>query len=1356
MNLDITLSDSALKTGDLATVTFSFSEAVAGFGLEDMMADNATLGNLATSDNLTWTATLTPNAAVTAHSNVVTVDYAGFTDLAGNAGSSMAQSNNYEIDNVPPTVSIALDRGTLNANQTATATFTFSEAVTGFTASDVTAQNGALSNLATADDGVTWTATYTPNNVRDTSNVLTLTSGSVSDAAGNLNAGATSSANFIVDAVRPTASVVVDNIFICTVPGYTDSLVTITFSEAVSGLGIEDLATPNGTLSNLATSDNITWTATLTPIAGRTDSSNVITLDKSGVTNAAGSAGAGVATSNNYEVDVVTPTATVEVDNTNLRIGGSAQVKMTFSEPIVFADINHALSADNGTISNFTNNDGGITWYATLTPTAGVTSATNKVVLNLADLMDFSSNSGVGYIESNNYAVDTVAPTATVVLGSSALLAGQSTTVTITFSEAVGGFDNTDLNVDNGTLSNVATGDGGVTWTATYTPAADIANATNAVALAASSYTDTAGNTGGGAASANYTVQTVRPAATIVVADTVLKAGEASTVTITFSEAVSGFGSEDLTATGGTLSNLTTSDNITWTATLTADASVTDSSNLVTLDNTGLANAAGNAGSGTTDSNNYAVDTVAPTVAVTLADNTLTSGQSSLVTFAFSEAVSGFDNADITVAGGTLSAVATSDGGVTWTATFTAASTVNSASVVVTVVKAGITDTAGNAGAGSTSNSTTPLPDDTPPGSVTTIDGVQVQTQVVRDPVTGLDNVVVNVPLITAVSDGPHSAHPGLADIPLTVGAGAGAVDLLVSLPVGTGIQSSGANLLLNDTQARQDLLQRIHSTGSPDSGAMSTAAQGFLDALADGTPVAVKTLVLTIAPGATPGQPIIISGGAAGGSVVGLIIDATQLPAGTVIQLDNVDFAAVTGPVTLRGGLGQNVVVGDNSAQNILLGPDDDVLFGGGGNDIVGSAGGNDRIDGGTGNDIVFGGIGNDTLAGGAGDDVVQGGRSDAGQWTFYLNAQGQVGAQHQTLLADAKATEALASAELDHSVAALAFTGASAAMLQGLATLYAAAFGRTADLGGVNFWLQSGASLAKVAHGFATSAEFTKGAGALGNAGLVHALYDNALGTAGAAAAAAEQTAWIAKLDAAGDPAAARAELLLSLSQDSATAAHWTTANGIVITGTTLATEQGWIGGSGNDVLEGGAGNDRLVGGDGIDTVVYAGKLADYRIVLDAQGEITIHEARTGGDIDTLVSIEKGQFGDGTVDLGFTQSGGASLQQIGMLYQTVLDRAADLGGMVFWNAHNMGAAALAQQFVGSREFQARFGALDNAAFATLMETNALNHAPDAASVQSWTAYLDTHSRAEMVTALIGSPDVVAAQFAGTGLVLV
>nr|WP_321241355.1 Ig-like domain-containing protein [uncultured Tolumonas sp.] len=198
-------------------------------------------------------------------------------------------------------------------------------------------------------------------------------------------------------------------------------------------------------------------------------------------------------------------------------------------------------------------------------------------------------------------------------------------------------------------------------------------------------------------------VDGIRPIATIAVANNTLKIGNTSLVTITFSEAVTGFTNADLTVANGTLSAVSSSDGgITWTATLTPTASTTDATNLITLDNTGVTDAAGNAGSGSTDSNNYAIDTARPTASIVVADNALSVGETSLVTITFSEAVTSFTNADLTVANGTLSAVSSSDGGITWTATLTPTASTTDATNLITLDNTGVTDAAGNAGTGST------------------------------------------------------------------------------------------------------------------------------------------------------------------------------------------------------------------------------------------------------------------------------------------------------------------------------------------------------------------------------------------------------------------------------------------------------------------------------------------------------------------------------------------------------------------------------------------------------------------------------------------------------------------------------
>ncbi|MEB6672492.1 Ig-like domain-containing protein, partial [Acinetobacter pittii] len=65
------------------------------------------------------------------------------------------------------------------------------------------------------------------------------------------------------------------------------------------------------------------------------------------------------------------------------------------------------------------------------------------------------------------------------------------------------------------------------------------------------------------------------------------------------------------------------------------------------------------------------VDATAPTLAISADDLALAAGETANITFTFSEAVTGFDASDVTLAGGTLAGLSTADGGLTWTATFT-------------------------------------------------------------------------------------------------------------------------------------------------------------------------------------------------------------------------------------------------------------------------------------------------------------------------------------------------------------------------------------------------------------------------------------------------------------------------------------------------------------------------------------------------------------------------------------------------------------------------------------------------------------------------------------------------------------
>ncbi|WP_434573131.1 DUF4347 domain-containing protein [Pseudomonas sp. Z3-6] len=748
----VVVANTNLNSGGTSTVTITFSEAVTGLTAADLTVQNGTVGTLTTGDGgITWTGTLTAASNIADTTNIITLNNTGVADLAGNAGVGTTDSNNYIVnDTVAPTASIVVSDTALRIGETSTVTITFSEAVSGFTAADLTVANGTLSGLSTSDGGITWTATLTPDApVTDTSNLIVLNNTGVADLNGNAGVGTTNSNNYAIDTQRPTATIVVADTALRA--GET-SVVTITFSEAVSGFTTADLTVANGTVTGLSSSDGgITWTGTLTPSASITDTSNLITLDNTGIADLSGNAGSGTTDSNNYAVDTQRPTASIVVADNALNIGETSLVTITFSEAVTgftLAD----LTVANGSLSGLSSSDGGITWTATLTPSASVTDATNLIILANTGVADAAGNNGSGTTSSNNYAVDTQRPTASIVVADTSLSVGETSLVTITFNEAVTGFTTADLTVANGTVTGLSSGDGGITWTGTLTPSASTSDTSNLITLDNTGVSDAAGNAGSGTTdSNNYAVDTARPTATVVVADTAIAVGETSVVTITFSEAVTGFTLADLSVTNGSLSGLSTSDNITYTATFTPSAGVSDASNLITLNNTGVVDGAGNTGSGTTDSNNYAVDTQRPTATIVVADTALSVGETSLVTITFSEAVSGFDNSDLSVANGTLSAVSSSDGGITWTATFTPSLGVTDVSNLIVLNNTGINDGAGNTGTGTTSSNNYAIDTNVPTATVVVADSslsigeTTVVTVTFNSAVSGFDNADLTV-----------------------------------------------------------------------------------------------------------------------------------------------------------------------------------------------------------------------------------------------------------------------------------------------------------------------------------------------------------------------------------------------------------------------------------------------------------------------------------------------------------------------------------------------------------------------------------------------------------------------------------
>ncbi|TRO42173.1 DUF4347 domain-containing protein [Pseudomonas sp. ALS1131] len=527
-----------------------------------------------------------------------------------------------------------------------------------------------------------------------------------------------------------------------------------------------------------------------------------------------------------------------------------------------------------------------------------------------------------GVAATTGVLVDSLPPTASIVVADTALRIGETATVTVTFNEAVFGLSTADFSVANGTLSNLASGDDGITWTATLTPNANVTDASNLITLDNTGYTDAAGNTGSGSTDSNsYSIDTQRPSATLVVADSTLKAGQSTTVTITFSEAVTGLGIADFSVANGALSNLSTSDNITYTATLTPNANVTDTTNLITLDNTGYTDAAGNTGSGSTDSNNYAIDSKAPAVTSVgvPANGTYLAGDHLDFAVNFDEAVT------VDTSGGTPRLAITLDTGGTVYASYVSGSGTSALVFRLTVVDGQMDSNGISLGNSIDANGGT-LRDVAGNDTTTTLNTVGSTTGVLVDAV---------VPEVSAISlDGASPTNATSVTFTVTFSEDVSGVDINdFSLITSGSVNATLQSLVQIDPRTYQVTVDAITGLGSlglnlnaNGTGIVDAASNAITGGFTDGPTYAIDTNAPTApvvtSPALTNAPTPMLSGTAEAGSTVTVTIGGatyTTVASGGAWSLDLATATPAAGSLALNtNGANPVSVTATDTAGNV------------------------------------------------------------------------------------------------------------------------------------------------------------------------------------------------------------------------------------------------------------------------------------------------------------------------------------------------------------------------------------------------------------------------------------------------------
>ena len=290
---------------DTATISFAFSEAPASFTLADTAAVGGTLSNLQEVNATLYKATFTAAAATDIANASVKVVGGSWHDDNGNSGDS-GFSGNFVVDTVTPTVAVATSNSAVNlADDTATITFTFSEAPVGFSLADTTAVGGTLSHLVRVD-ATDYTATFTGAAATDTDNAsVKVANGSWQENHGNLGAGG-STGSFSVDTVTPTVTVATSSSDVTL--AHDTAKITFKFSEAPTSFTLADTTAVGGTLSDLVKVNATHYKATFTGAANTDINDASVGVSAGSWQEGNGNPGAGGSTGS-FTVDTVAPTA---------------------------------------------------------------------------------------------------------------------------------------------------------------------------------------------------------------------------------------------------------------------------------------------------------------------------------------------------------------------------------------------------------------------------------------------------------------------------------------------------------------------------------------------------------------------------------------------------------------------------------------------------------------------------------------------------------------------------------------------------------------------------------------------------------------------------------------------------------------------------------------------------------------------------------------------------------------------------------------------------------------------------------------------------------------------------------------
>jgi hypothetical protein len=676
-------SDPAATSPLLFTVTFS--EAVTGFTAGDVSFGGSTVsGSLVasvTGSGANYTVSV--SGMSTPGDVVATIPAGAAQDSAVNGSqASTSVDNIVAYDNVPPTVTINQSGAQPDPTNASPVVFSvvFSEAVSGFTAADVSLAGSTAGGALTASvtgSGASYTVSVTGMTTTGVV-VASIPAGAAQDTAGSSNLASTSSDN-VVTFDNTVPAVTIDQAAGQLDPtGASPITFTVVFSEPVTGFTADDVTFTDSTVGGALHASVIdNGTSYSVRVTGMSGTGTVVARIAAGAASDGAGNPSAASTSTDNSVTYMPSGPTVTITQT------AAQADPANTSPILFNVVfSAAVTGFDGSDISFagTTAPGALTANVTgsgttyLVSVSGMTGAGTVVAsIGAGAAIDAANNPNQASTSADNRVTfDNVSPTVTINQGAaqSDPTGGSPIVFTVAFSEPVSGFTAGDVSLSGstagGTLAAVVTGSGAsysVGVTGMTTPGTVVAS------IVAGAATDAAGNTSAASTSADNSVtfDNLPPGVTINQAAAQSDPGTVAPLqfTVTFSEPVSGFTGTDVSFAGssiaGTLAASILGTGPTYTVSVTG---MTGSGTVVVSIPAGAAtDSAGNPSTASTSvDNSVAYAPLGPTVTINQAAGPVgrsgqadpTNGSPIVFTVVFSAPVTGFDGSDVDFTGSTV------------------------------------------------------------------------------------------------------------------------------------------------------------------------------------------------------------------------------------------------------------------------------------------------------------------------------------------------------------------------------------------------------------------------------------------------------------------------------------------------------------------------------------------------------------------------------------------------------------------------------------------------------------------------------------------------------------------------------